>query len=143
MNFLIKYLGGIPAISNRLSAPKYGVRLYKHRAVENCPLPYAVVTELGGVPDYELAGELPDVVKTYQVDVYAASDDEANEIAELIRLAPLSGYRGTMDTTYVHSVTIASERGPDDFRSDGSDTPYSRNQRDYRIRHDRAVVHSS
>jgi hypothetical protein len=143
MNFLLKYLASKQAIVDRLSSPSFGVKIYKRRAPQNCPRPFVVVTEISGSPDYELAGEIGDLPKVVQVDVYADTDLEAQEISELIRLAPLSGYRGLMDTTYVHAVTIESELAPDDFLSDAGDTPTSRSTKTYRVHHDRAVVHSS
>lgn len=143
MGFLIKYLGSKQALVDRLSSPRFGVKLYARRAPASCPLPFTVITGIGAVPEYELGGEIGDLKRTTQIDVYAATDEEAEEIADLIRTAPLSGYRGYMDTTYVHAVTIESELDPDDYRDDGSDAPYSRSTRTYRIHHDRAVVHSS
>jgi hypothetical protein len=143
MNFLIKYLASKQPIVDRLSSPGFGVKIYKRRAPQNVPRPFVVVTGIGGTPDYGLAGEIGDLGKVAQIDVYAESDDEAEEIAELIRLAPLSGYRGLMDDTCVHAVTIESEIDPDDYQSDGGDNTLSRSTKTYRIHHDRTVLHSS
>lgn len=143
MKFLIGYLAAQQPLVERLSSPRFGVKLYRLRAPENCPLPYVVVTPIGGNPDYALAGEIADLARVVQVDVYAATPDEAEEIFDLIRLAPLSGYRGLMGETYVHAVTIAREALLDDYRGDGSDRAYARASGDFRIHYDRPVVPSS
>jgi len=136
---LIRYLATKQAIVAKLSIAKFGTRLFARRAPQGCPLPLVVVTALGGAPEYHLTGEIGDLARTFQVDVYADSEDECEEIAELIRLAPLSGYRGQMDGVRVHAVTIQSEDDPTEQRGDGNDAPYYRSRKDYRIHFDRVV----
>lgn len=137
---LVKYLASKPAIADRLTAEKFGTRIFLRRAPQGCPLPLVVVTVIGGSPDYHLAGELGDTSRVVQVSTYAATDLEAEEIAELIRLAPLSGYRGQMDTVRVQAVTIESEIDRLVESGSGGDAPYYENMKDYRIFFDRQVT---
>jgi hypothetical protein len=135
----VKYLASKPAIADRLTAEKFGTRIFLRRAPQGCPLPLAVVSVFGGSPDYHLAGELGDTSRVVQVSVYAATDREAEDIAELIRLAPLSGYRGQMDTVRVQAVVIESEIDRLVESASGGDEPYFETTKDYRIHFDRAV----
>jgi len=134
------YLKALPAITDALSAPKWGVRIRVGRIPQGMPLPYVRLAEIGGAPDYSLAGELGDLAKTVQMDVWAETEQAADDIAELIRLAPLSGYRGTWDGTRVQAVEITAETGTVEDPRDGSDTGRFRNTRDYRIHFQRTVT---
>jgi len=143
MLFFAKYLASQEAIVDKLSIESFGVRIYLRRAPAGCPRPLVVLNDVGGAPEYQLKGEIGDLPKTLQVDVYADSAAECDEISELIRLAPTSGYRGLMDQTYVHAVTIERESGTTEEPASGLDAPIYRNSIDYRVHFNRAVVHSS
>lgn len=145
------YLEAIPAIQDRLSEPKWGVRIRVGTIPQGMPLPYVRLAEIGGAPDYHLRGEIGDLAETVQVDVWAESEQEADEIAELVRgynpdgslvaTLPLSGYRGgTWDGTVVQAVTITSQVGTFEDPRDGSDTTRFRNTRNYQIHYERPAA---
>jgi len=75
-----------------------------------------------------------------QVDVYAPTEIEAEEISEKIRLAPLSGYSGLMNETVVLICTIQSERAVIVQPVDSSGRAGWRRSTDYRITYEREVV---
>jgi hypothetical protein len=107
-------------------------------------LPYVRLTGGDGSPDYHLAGELGDLTQRVQCDVWAASEKEADDIAELIRLAPLSGYAGQWtdaegNVTQVKAVNITSELGTFEDPKDGSDEMRFRNTKEYSIHFERPV----
>lgn len=133
------YLESRPAIVNKLAAEKWGIRIRVDFIPQGMPRPYVRLQELGATPDYHLAGELSDLKTRVQCDVWADSEAEAEEIAELIRLAPLSGYRGSWEGTPVQAVKIAFESGTHEDEKDGSDDVAYRNTRDYQITYQRAV----
>lgn len=141
---LQNYLASLPAIANKLSAPTWGVRIRKDTIPQGMPLPYVRLAEISGTPDYHLTGELGDLATIVQCDVWAASEGEADEIGEMIRLAPLSGFRGQwLDTagaaTEIKAVTIQSELSAFEDPKDGSDEMRFRTTRNYQIHYERPV----
>lgn len=141
---LKSYLESIPAITNVLSAPQWGVRIRVGTIPQHMPLPYVRLAQIGGTPDYHLAGELGDLATTVQCDVWAETEKQADDIAELIRLAPLSGFHGTWtdnegNATHVKAVNITSEIDTFEDPKTGSDEMRFRNIRDYKIHYDRLV----
>ncbi len=142
---LKSYLESIAAVASRLTAPQWGIRIRVGTIPQGMPLPYVRLAEVGAHPEYHLGGELADLAATVQVDVWAESEQEADEIAELIRLAPLSGFRGTWTdrdgaATAVQAVTIQHELGTFEDPKDGGDSMRYRHTRDYRIHYQRAVT---
>lgn len=140
---LRSYLSGIAAIQHALSAPRWGVRIRVGVIPQGMPLPYVRLAEIGGGPDYHLAGEIGDLAKSVQVDVWAESEQEADQISELIRLAPLSGFRGEWSdeggAVEVQAVTIESETGTVEDPKDGTDDTRHRRTTTYMIHHQRPV----
>jgi hypothetical protein len=141
---LKSYLEGIAAIANKLSQAPWGVKIRIGTIPQNMQLPYVRLTGGDGSPDYHLAGELGDLTQRVQCDVWAASEKEADDIAELIRLAPLSGYAGQWtdaegNVTQVKAVNITSELGTFEDPKDGSDEMRFRNTKEYSIHFERPV----
>lgn len=138
------YLRGITEVANRLPAPApTGVAIYLGRVPQKMPrTPACIITVIGGQPNYHLSGEIGDLAKIVQVDVHADTRREANEISELIRNAPLSGYDGgTWDgDTVVQAVLIESEVEIDEPPTDSSDTWLYRKITNYRITYERTVT---
>lgn len=134
---LAYYLKTIPAVVDVL-----GDSLYPGHAPQNTPLPYCLIRVIGGQPDYHLAGEIGDLAKIVEVDVYAGNRTKANHISELIRNAPLSGYDGgTWDDTVVKAALITSDAIEiDQPPTDGSDWWIYRTVTQYRITYERTVT---
>lgn len=142
---LKEYLETIPAIADKLSAPGWGVRIRKDSIPEGMPLPYVRLAASASHPDYHLGGELADKGAFVQCDVWAETEAEADEIAELIRLAPLSGFHGVWTspdgtTTQIKGVSITTEMETFEDPKDGSDDMRYRNVKDYRIHYERPVT---
>jgi hypothetical protein len=141
---LRSYLAGIAEVADALSAPPWGVKIFVSTVPQNVPLPYVRLAGDGGRPDYHLAGEIGDLAKRVQCDVWASSADEADRIAELIRLAPLSGFHGRWtdeagNVTQVKAVTIQTEIDTFEDPRTGSDEMRYRNAKEYSIHHERPV----
>jgi len=116
-----KYLSTQSAINNRLSNRVYPDR----KPQQNTPLPNSIITVIGGNPDYSLSGRIADLHKIVQVDVDATTRYEADEIADLIRVAiefstDVSGDQ-TWDHTIVKSCTVENEHDQTFAPTDGSD----------------------
>lgn len=127
------YLNTQSAIVNRLSD-----RIYPDvKPQDNPELPNAVITIIGGNPDYSLTGRIADLHKTIQVDVDATSRLEANEIAELIRVtiefSPDVPLNQTWDSTIVTSCTVQNERDQTFPPTDASDQWIFRRSIDYQV----------
>lgn len=138
-----KYLSTITEIQDALSHPEFGVAIFPGHKPQRVGLPAVVVSVVSGTPDYHLTGEIGDLAKIVEVDVHASTRRRANEIAELIRLAPLSGYDGGTwdDDTVIKAVLIVSDaREIDVPPSDGSDRWTYRTITDYRITYERTVT---
>ncbi len=126
-----------PAIANRLSNRIYpDVKPQKINGAKPA-LPNAIISIIGGNPDYTLTGPIGDLAKTVQVDVDAETRYEANEIADLIRTAiefsstnPLDQ---TWDDTTVLSCTVENERDQTFSPTDASDQWVFRRSIDYRV----------
>lgn len=143
------YLESIPALQDVLSAPKWGLRVRVGRIPQGMLLPYVRLAEIGADVSYHLAGELSGLDTTVQIDVWAETEKQADEIADLIRgfdadgnliaSRPLSGFAGTWDGARVEAVVIMSETGTVEEPGDSSGAGRFRNTRDYRIHWHRAV----
>ena len=139
------YLEGIAAVADRLAEARFGIRIRVGSIPQGMPLPYVRLAEIGGRPDYHLGGELGDLPTSVQCDVWADSEELADQLAEAIRLAPLSGFRGAWSaadgsTVEVKAVTIESEIGTYEDPLDGSDDMRFRNTRVYKIHHERPIL---
>lgn len=123
-----KYLNTRTAIQNRLSN-----RIYPNRAPQTQKeLPYAIVTTVSGSPDYSLTGEIADLAKIVQVDVYSQEYIHAVEIADLIR-QEISFFDGTWDETVVKSCTVENELDLSLPPVDASDAWLFRRTINYRV----------
>lgn len=142
-----KFLITVPEVSDKLTQIGHGVKIFLGRipqqtGSQKISLPAVIINVIGGAPDYHLNGEIGDLATVVQVDVHANSRKEANEIAEAIRLAPLSGINGAMwdEDTEIKEVTIENERELDDAPTDSSDRWTHRHSTDYRITYVRSVA---
>lgn len=121
------------------SAPD-GVRVFKGTIPQGMPFPAATLIAIASTPDYKLSGEIGDLQTIVQVDLYAPTEIEAEDIGDKIRLA-ISGYYGTMgESTVVKSVTIAADRELIQQPVDGSGRAGYRKSVDYRITYEREVT---
>lgn len=117
-----------------------GVRVFKGTVPQGVPFPAVTLQAIAGTPDYKLSGEIGDLATIVQVDLYAATELEAEDIGDKIRLA-ISGYYGTMgEETVVKSVTIAGDRQLIQQPVDGSGRAGYRKSVDYRITYERPVT---
>lgn len=76
-----------------------------------------------------------------RVECYAATRMAADALAELVRLAPLQGYRGLMGTLFANGVSL--EGGPRFGREQptaGSDVWRYMTRQDYKISHTQATT---
>ncbi len=130
-----KYLTTQSTILNRLSN-----RLYPDvKPQANTELPNAVITIVGGNPDYGILGPIADLKKVVQVDVDASTRWEANEIAGLVRVAiefspSIPGNQTWGDTT-VLSCVVEEERDTQFPPKDASDQWIYRRSIDYSVRY--------
>lgn len=147
---LKNHLHTIPAIADRLSVPEWGVRIRTNRIPQGMPLPYVRLTEITSRPDYHLTGELAGLDAVIQVDVWADTAREADEIAELVRgydhdgnlvaERPLSGFAGQWDGVRIDAVTITNEIASQEPPTDASDDWLFRRTTDLRIHYHRPVT---
>lgn len=124
---LIKFLADSDDVRNRL-----GARMFPGVARQGESLPYLTVRQIGTERFNDLAGEDSIASVTYQLTTWAATDTETREIDELIRLR-ISGYRGLMDSTYVHGCTIENQREQQIKPAEGSDHWLFGKSTDYQI----------
>lgn len=88
-----------------LLAPVAGGRHHWVRAPQKTPLPYIVLSRIGGRRDYHLQGASGLVASRVQVDCYARSYLECKALARAVALI-LSGYRGGV----IQGTFLDSER---------------------------------
>lgn len=129
-----KYLNTLATINNRLSNRSYPDRVPQ---AELKNFPRAIITVLGGSPEYSLSGPIPDLAKTIQVDVDALTRYEANEIALLVKdaieFSSANPGDQTWDDVTVKSCTVENEREQTFPPGDGSDQWTFRRSFDYRV----------
>lgn len=137
-NALGTYLRDIPDIQG-LVYHDNNIHIYQGTAAQGALLPYIILQIVAGTPDYHLGGEIGDLNKIVQVDCYAATEIEAEAIADAVRLAPLSGYTGLMHEIQVKWVQIVAERELLQGPVDSSGRATWRKSIDYRITFERPV----
>ena len=72
-----------------------GTRIYSV-APRQAPLPFLVLRTFSGYSDECLDGSAGSKEVRVQVDAYGADEEEAYDLHERVRRAPLQGYRGPM-----------------------------------------------
>lgn len=75
---------------------------------------------------------------TVQYDCHADTDEAADALKEVIRLA-LQGYRGPAGDETVNCITVSGERDEDDPPLDGSDQARYTHQIDFLVSHQEAI----
>ena len=122
-------------------------RIYTHRAREKKKggtrgtLPYILVASSGGQSFEHLGGIAGLATTAVNVWACASTSAGADTLAEAIRLAPLQGYRGFINTT---KATVSAQAHRDDGyeqSDDGSDSAaYYWTRRVFMITHTEATV---
>lgn len=141
VNALGRHLKTLTEVANLLAhddAPD-GVMVFAGTVPQGVPFPAVTLIAIAGSPDYKLSGEIGDLTTIVQVDVYAATELQAEEIGDAIRLA-ISGYYGLMHETEVKSVTIRGDRQLIQVPVDSSGRAGWRKSVDYGITYERAVT---
>lgn len=138
VNALGKFLREQTEVANLLSHAT-GIKIYKGTIPQGIPFPAVTLQTIAGRPDYKLSGEIGDLATIVQLDVYALTENEAEDIGDEIRLA-ISGYYGLMDETQVKSVTIRSDRQLLQVPVDASGRAGWRRSVDYGITYEREVT---
>ncbi len=130
------YLNTRPTILNRLSN-----RIYPDRVPQQYKsnFPRAIISVIGGNPDYSLGGPIADVRKVVQVDVDSLRCDESKEIALLIKdeiefSGTVPGDQAWGDVT-VKSVVVEQERDTELPPMDSSDDWIFRRTIEYGVRY--------
>jgi Protein of unknown function (DUF3168) len=124
---LIQFLYDSPAVRNRL-----GSRIFPAVARQGEQLPYLAMKQLGTERHYDLAGEDGLASVVLQLSVCAITDSDAREISEIVRNR-LSGYRGLMESTFVHGCTIENQREQQLKPSTGGEQWLHVHNTDYRL----------
>ena len=74
-------------------------------------MPAIVYVEAGGGESFEFLGGISGLAETVlHVYTYGGTRTQANDLAEVVRLAPLQGFDGTMGSTAVTSVSASGHR---------------------------------
>ena len=116
-------------------------RIYTSRAREGKPLPYIIIAISGGQSSEHLGGITGLATSAVNVWACASTSTGADALAELIRLAPLQGYRGLIGTT---KATVSAQSHRDDGyeeSGDGSDSAaYYWTRRVFMVTHTEATA---
>lgn len=124
---LIKFLYDSPFVRDKLAD-----RMFPGVARQGSPMPFLAMRQISAMRNYDLLGEDDMAASVLQLSIAAETDAEARQIAEVIRNR-LSGYRGMMQSTYVHGCTIESEREQQIRPTTGSDQWLHLQHTDFRI----------
>lgn len=134
------YLKTITAITNRVGSGS-DARIYPDRIREGAAMPAIAYVEGGGGHSFEHLGGISGLAETVMhVYTYGSSRTEANDLAEVVRLAPLQGFDGTMGSTAVRAVSASGHRDTGfDTPRHASDRPRYWTRRIYNIHHAEAT----
>lgn len=102
-------------------------------APAGAPLPYVVLTLISSEPLNNIANESACAQDIVQIDVYGRTALDAFELTELIRLAPMSCYRGPMGSTTVESCTLVRKTSVPEYVAAGRDEHIRRISADYKL----------
>lgn len=101
---LIAYLKGKTPITDLIGAG-VGARIYQNLAKQSVPTPFIVIEEYPG-ESFECLNLAANMSSTrFQIDCYGATADEAFELADNVKLAPLQMYRGPMGVMFATNVS--------------------------------------
>lgn len=98
------YLKSISTITALVGATTAS-RIYEVTAKQGESMPYIVYETFADNSEEHLGGISGLATERIQVDCYAATSAGAYALAEVVRLAPLQMFRGTMGSTFVNGVT--------------------------------------
>ena len=122
------FLIGNADINNKVSN-----RVFPSHLPQGTPIPALVLQTINRTHEYHLTNELGISPQMIQIDVYAATRPEVEEIAELIR-DRLSGYRGSLNAdTFCHGARIERNTPIDTPPADASDRWLSRQSMDFQL----------
>lgn len=115
-------------------------RIHAERAPAGTPLPYITLTSVTTTHEYDLEGEIDVLESVVQVDVWAASVTERDDLAEATRRI-LSGVRkagasrlgSSAHNALVLGSTIERDEDSSEAPVDASDAWTFRSSRDYRM----------
>ena len=129
------YLKTIPAVTALLGSGA-GARIYTYLAKQGVATPYIIYEVFEGNSSERLS-EIAGVAENrIQIDCYGATEAEAYQLAEAVRLAPLQMYRGAFGDT--DALAVTSEDGA----RQGIDKPTKGgNQRRYWFSRDYSVTY--
>lgn len=125
------YLKTITAVTDIVGTGNSS-RIYEDIARQGVAAPYIVLQTFEGISAEHLGGITGIARNRIQIDCYGKTGSESHDLAEAVRLAPLQMFRGTMGSTFVHSVV--SEFGYRKgyyYPTNGSDERHFWRSRDY------------
>ena len=132
------YLEENEDLSDKLTHETWGFRCYADRVPQAVPNPCITLEVSSTTPRYLLSNESKLAETLVHVAVYADKRHLADEILELIRLAPLSAFRGQMGDTWVVATTLENEGASHEVPNDASDSWEWQAMADYRFQYHRA-----
>lgn len=137
---LKSYLTEIRPVQDYIGAGE-DARFYKSYARQGVPTPYVVCHVFEGTSEEHLGGISGLASNRVELNCYADNSEDAYELAEAIRLAPLQSLRGTMANLFVASVTSTDgyQEGADAPAKDG-DHPRFWVMRDYIIHYHEPIA---
>lgn len=102
-------------------AMQVGTKIYPVMAPSSTALPF-IAYRRGGIQRQQTLQNPAGVPRvTFELQVYAATYEDAREVADAVRRS-LDGYAGTIDNTVIHQVSLENE--VDDFVAlAGADMP--------------------
>lgn len=133
------YLKTISAVT-ALVGTGNDARIFKQDLKQGTALPAITIQVFAGRSEEHLGGITGMAANRVQVDCYATTEAGAYALAEAVRLAPLQMLRGTMGSTYIHSVNSNGgyENGNDPVQR-GTDARRYWTSRDYLITYQEAT----
>lgn len=124
---LITYLNTKTGITDLVASRiRTGYAEHKER------LPYVVIHNIDAVHEHHLEAATGFIQGRFQFDCYGVSPTAAADLAEQVRQA-LDGFRGTMDSVYVSTCRLDSERDDVTPPIEGADLGIYSVQQDYMI----------
>lgn len=113
-------------------------RVYAGRVPDKGSYPCVTIQTISQIRNYHLGGEAGISTAVVQVDVWADTYTEADEIAELIRNRT-SGYQGAAGDEVIREATIVREGETIQQPKDGSGKWQYSHSRDFRIFYETAI----
>ena len=138
---LLAYLKSRSAITDLVGVGN-AARIYPDRMEQGVEMPYLVIVESGGENPEILSGTggAGLVQSSWQIYSVAKNRKGANDLSEVVRLAPMQGFKGYMGTTFVNEVACPQHRDSDvDDPVEGSSAYRYWTRRVYDIWHTQAT----